>query len=95
MYDKIKRLRELREMKSRKLHLEALRSELTKQLEELNERVTFLKNAAYYEQKDVDRLEKGGLASLVYDLFGKKEQKLEKEKQEAYAARMKYEAAAR
>lgn len=95
MHDKIKRLRELREMKSRKLHLEALRSELTKQLEELNERVTFLKNAAYYEQKDVDRLEKGGLVSLLYDLFGKKEQKLEKEKQEAYAARMKYEAAVR
>lgn len=47
------------------------------------------------EQADVDRLQRGGLVSLFYELLGSKEKKLEKEKQEAYAARMKYEAAAR
>ena len=54
MKEKREQLRKLQEKKQRKQHLESLRAELTKQLEELNERVTFLKNAAYYEQKDVD-----------------------------------------
>jgi len=85
----------LKEQMQRKAHLESLRSELTKQQRELSEKTEFLKKAAFYEQKDVERLEKGGLVSLFYELTGKKGQKLEKEQQEAYAARLKYEAAVR
>jgi len=95
MNDKIQRLRALKEQMQRKAHLESLRSELTKQQRELSEKTEFLKKAAFYEQKDVERLEKGGLVSLFYELTGKKGQKLEKEQQEAYAARLKYEAAVR
>lgn len=95
MNDKIKRLRELREMKTRKAHLESLRAELTKQQRELSEKTLALKAAMVNEQGDVDRLQRGGLVAMFYELLGSKEKKLEKEKQEAYAARMKYEAAAR
>ncbi|MBQ3258775.1 MAG: hypothetical protein IJA67_15390 [Oscillospiraceae bacterium] len=95
MNDKIQRLRALKEQMQRKAHLESLRNELTKQQRELSEKTEFLKKAAFYEQKDVERLEKGGLVSLFYELTGKKGQKLEKEQQEAYAARLKYEAAVR
>ena len=76
MKEKSKRLRQLQEQKSRKVHLETLRSAVMDK-----------------EQKDVDRLEKGGLVSLLFELAGKKEQRLEKEKQEAYVARMKYDTA--
>lgn len=95
MKDKIQRLRALKEQMQRKAHLESLRSELTKQQRELSEKTGFLKAAMVNEQKDVDRLEKGGLVSLFYELTGKKEQKLEKEQKEARAARLKYETARR
>ena len=95
MNEKTKRLRELQEQKQRRVHLESLRSELTKQQRELSEKTQALKAAMVNEQADVDRLQRGGLVSLFYELLGSKEKKLEKEKQEAYAARMKYEAAAR
>ena len=95
MKEKTKRLRELQEQKQRRVHLESLRAELTKQQRELSEKTLALKAAMVNEQADVDRLQRGGLVSLFYELLGSKEKKLEKEKQEAYAARMKYEAAAR
>ena len=95
MTEKINRLRELREQKERKTHLESLRSELTKQQRELSEKTIRLRVEMDKEQKDVERLEKGGLVSLFYELMGKKEQKLEKEQQEARAARMKYDTAVR
>ncbi len=95
MNEKTKRLQELQEQKSRKAHLESLRAELTRQQRELSEKTVFLKAAMVNEQKDVDRLEKGGLVAIVYELMGKKEQKLEKEQKEARAARLKYETALR
>lgn len=95
MNDNIKRLRELQEKKQRKAHLDAIRSELAKQQRELSDKTISLKGAMVNEQADVDRLERGGLVSMFYELLGSKEKKLEKERQEAYAARMKYEAALR
>ena len=95
MNEKRKRLRELQEQKQRKAHLDAIRSELAKQQRELSDKTISLKAAMVNEQADVDRLERGGLVSLFYELLGNKEKKLEKERQEAYAARMKYEAALR
>ena len=93
MKEKAKRLRQLQEQKNRKDHLESLRSELTKQQRELSEKTIQLRVMMNKEQKDVERLEKGGLVSLFYEVLGKKGQQLEKEKQEAYAARMKYDTA--
>ena len=95
MNEKRKRLRELQEQKQRKAHLDALRSELAKQQRELSDKTISLKAAMVDEQADVDRLERGGLVSMFYELLGSKEKKLEKERGEAYAARMKYEAALR
>ncbi len=95
MNEKTKRLRELQEQKYRKVHLESLRADLTKQQRELSDKTVVLKAAMVNEQKDVDRLEKGGLVAMFYEMMGKKEQKLEKEQREAYAARLKYDTAVR
>ena len=93
MNDKIKRLRELREMKSRKAYLESLRTELTKQQNALKEKIAHLKAAMDNEQADVDRLQKPGVKPLFYGLIGKKEKKLEKEQLEAREAKGAYQAA--
>ena len=61
------------------LTLQAKKKELDAKVKELAER----KQA---EQKDVDRLEKGGITSFFYGIVGKKEEKLEKERAEALEA---------
>ncbi len=93
MQEKIKRLRGLQEQKSRKAQLESLRAELTKQQGELREKTDFLKAAMVKEQKDVERLEKGGVVSLFHKLTGRSEEKLQKEQREARDAKGAYEAA--
>ena len=40
------------------------------------------------EQADVDRLEGHSLATFFYQVIGKMDEKLDKERQEAYAARV-------
>ena len=94
MNEKTKRLRELQEQKQRRVHLESLRSELTKQQRELSEKTQALKAAMVNEQADVDALQKPGMKSQFYSLTGKKEQKLEKEQLEAREAKGAYQAAA-
>ena len=47
------------------------------------------------EQADVDRLEGRSLAAFFYNVVGKMDEKLTQERQEAYAARVRYDAAAR
>ena len=95
MKEKTKRLRELQEQKQRRVHLESLRAELTKQQRELSEKTLALKAAMVNEQADVDALQKPGVKSLFYGLTGKKQQKLEQEEKEAFAARLNYESALR
>ena len=95
MNEKRKRLRELQEQKQRKAHLDALRSELAKQQRELSDKTISLKAAMVNEQADVDRLERGGLVSMFYELLGSKEKKLEQERREAHDARLNYESALR
>ena len=73
MKEKAKRLRELQEQKSRKDRLESLRGELTAQQRELSEKTIQLRVIMNKEQRDVDRLEKGGLLAAIFDLMGKKE----------------------
>ena len=45
------------------------------------------------EQADVDRLERTSLTSVFYAVIGQKEDMLDKEKAEAYAAKVKYDSA--
>ena len=83
------------------LHREAARyqqlssqlPQLHRQRAELQAQRDQLAQALEKEEKDVDRLEHGSLAAFFYELIGKKEEKLDTERQEAYAARIKLNAA--
>lgn len=67
--------------------------ELYKEKEELESEVEKLEKSMIREQKDVDRMENGSLSSAIYGILGKKEEKIEKERKEAYTAKAKYEEA--
>lgn len=47
------------------------------------------------EQEDVERMEGGGIASFFYSMLGKQEERLEKERREAWEAQTKYQDALR
>ena len=88
-------LRVLYDMVCRKQHLEKLQEELLSQKNMLLEEVEKLKKSSLKEQADVERLEGGSLASFFYNVIGKMDEKLTKEREEAYAAKVKYDATAR
>ena len=83
-----------KEKLARKKRLESMVAQQQSQQNTLREKTELLKTAMNIEQKDVDRLEKGGLVAFFYEVIGKKDEKLAKERGEAYAARLKYDAAA-
>lgn len=85
------RLAELRQLMSGKNRLEQLINNLKKQRQELSDKVYDLEQIMEKEQADVDKLEHRSLASLYYTIIGKKDSMLNKEQQEAYAARVKYD----
>lgn len=68
--------------------------ELHVQRENLSDKVNELRKIKRAEETDVKRLEGNSLATFFYTMIGKKEEKLDKEKIEAYAANVKYDAAA-
>lgn len=78
-----------------KKRLEAMMAELRSQETILRKKVTELEKIKLEEQKDVDRLEGRSLSVFFYNVIGKKEEMLDKERREAYAARVKYDAAYR
>ena len=86
-------LRKLHEEICCKRSLEAKLRELKAQYDDLDARVLELKKVLQNEQGDVDRLERTSLTSVFYSIMGKKEDKLNKEKAEAYAAKLKYDSA--
>ena len=87
------RLKQLQEQIFAKKNLEAKRRELESQRENLRSRVQDLEKVMQNEQADVDRLERTSMASLFYSMMGKKEAQLDKEKVEAFAAKVKYDSA--
>lgn len=87
-------LQKLQEKVSQKKSLEAKLKELQSQRGDLDSRVRELKKIMWDEQADVDRLERTSLASVFYAIIGKKEDMLDKEKIEAYAAKVKHDTAA-
>jgi hypothetical protein len=69
-------------------------NELNKQREVLSARVSEFQKNKLDQQEDVDQLEGHSLAAFFYAVIGKKEERLDKEREEAYAAKVKYDVAA-
>ncbi len=88
-------LQKLQEQIARKRQLESKAAELNSQRHFLSSRVRELEAMKLEEQADVDRLEGRSLAAFFYNVIGKMDEKLTKEREEAYAARVKYDAAVR
>lgn len=88
-------LQELLAQCARKKKLEASAAELRRQRDIYGARTEELRQYMLEEQVDVERLEGRSLAAFFYNVIGKMDDKLTKEQQEAYAARVQYEAAAR
>ena len=88
-------LQQLHEQITRKKQLLAMMKELRSQKESISPRVQELESVMRYEQSQVDKLEGRSLAAFFYNVVGKMDEKLDQERKEAYAARVKYDAAAR
>lgn len=93
MYVYNEELRAAAEQVARQNHLKRVDEELKRQREELALKVGELKSEKEKEQADVDKLEGRTLAAFFASVTGKKAEKLQKEKSEAYAAAARYESA--
>lgn len=89
------KLKALQEKISCSRQLTSMLKELRGQRDTIAARVRELEAIKVDEQADVDRLEGRSLASFFYNVIGKMDERLNKEREEAYAARVKYDAAAR
>lgn len=78
-----------------KKRMESVLKELRAQEAPLARKVAELEQIMLQEKQDVDRLEGHSLAAFVYYALGRKEEKLDAERREFYAARVKHDAAAR
>ena len=89
------KLRELQAQVARQEKLRAVVEELYRNIDQLEERERELAAVRVREQADVDRLEGRTLAAFFYGLTGSKDDRLEKERQEARAAAVKHDAVVR
>lgn len=74
-------------------NLEGRKNSLQTQIRELEKKVLELSCKKDAEQRDVEKLQGRSLANFFYYVTGSMQHRLEKEKQEAYAAAVKYDAA--
>ena len=88
-------LRQLHGQIARSAQLTAMVKELRQQKETLSAQAEELGAVMRFEQSHVDRLEGRSLAAFFYNVVGKMDEKLDRERREAYAARVKYDAAAK
>lgn len=88
-------LKEIQAQSQRKQYLITLAEELESQRKDLEKKVGVLKAKKQLEQADVDKLEGRSLAAFFAGIRGNKEEKLNKERQEARAAAVKYDMTAR
>lgn len=88
-------LNALRGKLARKSKIESMLTSLRAQLVDLKAEEQRLARIRSEEQTDVERLEKVSLASLFYAVINKKEEKLDKEKAEAYAVALKHDTTVR
>ena len=84
------RLEELKKQMLVKNKINGLLNDLTKMQKDLREEVAYLEDKVWNEQKDVDRLEDSSLTSTLYDMLGRKKEKLDKEKLEVEKVREDY-----
>ena len=85
-------LKNLYDMVCRKEHLKLKYEELLEQKSLLKKEVDKLQKLSIKEQADVEKLECGSLATFFLNVVGKMDEKINKEKEEAYAAAVKYDA---
>lgn len=90
---KTETLHMLSQQVERRRQLLVLEKSTVGQIGELTEKTACLKRQWQKENLDVERLEKSGFAAWIYEILGKKEEKLEKEQREALAAAAKYRSA--
>lgn len=88
-------LQQLQAQIARRKQMETMLQELRSQQAALSVQVRELESIKLEEQADVDRLEGRSLAAFFYNVIGKMDERLNQERQEAYAARVKYDAAVR
>ena len=80
---------QLKEKAEEKNHIYKLLTKAKAELLHEEKREKELEKLLKKEYKDVQRLEDGGLTSFFYELLGTKDQRLDKERQEHVAARLK------
>lgn len=86
-------LQSLRADMERQKELLLKQAELTRQKEEAQGNLRHLRNAWRAEESDVEMLEGRSLTALFYTIIGQRVEKLDRERREAYAAKLKYDAA--
>jgi hypothetical protein len=86
---------QLRQDIARKNRLEAKLAELRQQRRIFDKKIFELRVDYRKEQEDVQKLEGRSLANYFYQVFGQMEAKLDRERREAYAAKVKLDAAQR
>ena len=88
-------LTELQQKVAMRPALEAKLRELQNQRREYDREVISLRVAFRKEQEDVEKLEGRSLANYFFQVVGKLDEKLDQERREAYAAKVKLDAAER
>ena len=86
-------LKQLKEQTIQKKKAETELSDLRLQKQTLTQKLKELEKIKAKEEKDVERLERGSLTAFFFEMIGKKEERLDKEEQEARLAAVKYETA--
>ena len=94
-YNYDEKMQSLRLKIEEKKHKESKLKELHIQCKSLSKKVEMLKKYKLDEEADVERLEGRSLAAFFYGVIGKRDEKLDQERGEAYAARVKHDVAAR
>ena len=82
---------QLKESAEEKKRIEKLLNRTQKELTQEQNKLIQLNKKQQKEFEDVKRLEEGGIASLFHEILGTNEKKLDKERQEYLAAKLKYE----
>jgi len=90
-----RRLAEAAERQARKEKLERQAARLEEEYRRASARAEQLKRQLAKEQRDVERLESGSLGSLLATLFTDRAERLDRERQEAAEALVRYEEARR
>ena len=88
-------LLELQQKAAMKPALEAKLNELLRQRNKFDRDIISLRGAFRKEQEDVEELEGRSLANYFFQVVGKLDEKLDQERKEAYAAKVKLDAAER